>query len=111
MFVSVTVFVIVTVPSAVVSQVIPVPAAKNKSSPCVIVVALESVVADTVNPLPIVLVSDTVLVKVILSPDLAILKPVPASKTTSSVAAPSAPPCVNLIFSSSELSPSTQDIA
>ena len=68
-------------------------------------------VADTVNPLPIVLVSETVFVNVILSLDLAILKPVPASKTISSVAAPAAPPCVNLIFSSSELSPSTQDIA
>ena len=50
--------------------------------------------------------SDTVLVKVILSPDLAMLNPVPASKTTSSVDE-SLP--VSLIFSSSELSPSTQD--
>ena len=47
------VLVIVTVPSAVVSDVIPAPAAKNKSSFTVIVVALVSVVADTVKPDPI----------------------------------------------------------
>ena len=46
-------------------------------------------------------------VKVILSEDLAMLNPVPASKTISSVEE-SLP--VNLIFSSSELSPSTQEI-
>ena len=56
------------------------------------------------------LVSVTVLVNVILSLFLAILNPVPASNTTSSVPLP-LPPAVNLIFSSSELSPSTQDIA
>jgi hypothetical protein len=53
--------------------------------------------------------SVTVFVKVILSPSLAILNPVPASNTISSVPLP-LPPAVNLIFSSSELSPSTQDI-
>ena len=51
----------------------------------------------------------TVFVSVILSPDLAIDNPVPASKTISSVPLPS-PPAVNLIFSSSALSPSAQDI-
>jgi len=61
------------------------------------------------KPVPaeyVVSVSDTVLVKVILSPDLAIDKPVPASKTTSSLLPLLS---VNLIFSSSVLSPSTQD--
>ena len=44
----------VTVPSAVVSAFNPPPDTANiKSSPCVMVVAVVSVVADTVNPLPI----------------------------------------------------------
>ena len=45
LLITVLLFVIVTVPSAVVSQVIPDPAAKNKSSFSVIVVAVVSVVA------------------------------------------------------------------
>ena len=62
--------------------------------------ALLLIVVDEPDPV-------SVLVKVILSPDLAIERPVPASRTTSSVLE-SFP--VNLIFSSSELSPSTADI-
>ena len=58
-----------------------------------------------------VFVSVTVFVKVILSPLRAILKPVPASSTISSVVLPSCPEPESLIFSSSELSPSTQEIA
>ena len=51
----------------------------------------------------------SLLVNVILSPDLAIVRPVPASKTISSTLLP-LPPAVNLIFSSSALSPSKQEI-
>ena len=51
----------------------------------------------------------SLLANVILSPDLEIVRPVPASKTISSTLLP-LPPAVNLIFSSSALSPSKQEI-
>ena len=57
----------------------------------------------------VVLVLVSLLANVILSPDLEIVRPVPASKTISSTLLP-LPPAVNLILSSSELAPSIQEI-
>ena len=55
--------------------------------------------------------AESVFANVILSPLRAILSPVPASRTISSVVFPLCPEPESLIFSSSELSPSTQEIA
>ena len=93
---------------------IPLPALKVTSSivlsvPAKRIFALLTSTATAVKSyVVLVLLFETVLVNVILSPDLAILRPVPASKTISSVEVDES---VNLIFSSSALSPSTQEIA
>ena len=56
-------------------------------------------------------VSVTVFVKVITSPDLAILRPVPAPISTKSVVAPAAPLPVSTIFSLLVFVPSAADTA
>ena len=79
------------------------------------------VIVPPVNPVPVAtlvtvpplfpLSVGLLFVNVILSPLRAILRPVPASSTISSVVLPSCPEPESLIFSSSVLSPSTHDIA
>ena len=97
---------IVTVSVAPTAVVIALPPAISNVFPWAIVWSLPPSPVNVKVVNWFVLVSETVLVNVILSLDLAILSPVPASKTTSSVDE-SLP--VNLIFSSSLLSPSTQE--